>query len=189
MIEAQRIQVKLFFSDGKTAPARDFVALFHRFIQTRALAGTLIDVTDYSHVEGGPGVGLIAHEANWFTDGEAGRPGLLYSRKREAPGTFLERLVAAAHATLIAARLIEQANLGVTVDGSELLVRLNDRLLAPNDPATFASSRPEFAALGARLWAGSPTETTYLAGDPRQLFSVRLRSPGAADLATLLARL
>lgn len=68
----------------------------------------------------------------------------------------------------------------------ELLFRINDRLLAPNGEATFASLRPELEELGRRIFAG-PFELTR-AGGPKDLFAVRMTSPKLDPLATLLER-
>ncbi len=185
-MEAQRIQVKLFFAGGARPEPRATVALFHRIIQERLLDGLLIDVTDYGHVHHGPGVMLIGHEANVATDEEGGRPGVLFARKREVAGSFAERLASAARSALAAAQQVEQG-LGLPIDAGELLVRLNDRLLAPDDDASIAAARPGLDALGARLWAGAPTETMRVGADGRLAVTLRCRAP--ADVATLLARL
>src|SRR4030095_5221476 len=69
-IEAlQRIGVKLFAADGSSVQPREFVPIFHRWIQTQAVANhLLIDVADYAHVPDGPGVLLVAHEGNFSLD-------------------------------------------------------------------------------------------------------------------------
>jgi hypothetical protein len=190
MTEAQRLQVKLFFRDGARPEPRAVIELFHRVIRERLLDGLLIDVTDYSHVHQGPGVMLIGHEANYSTDEAGGRPGLLYSHKRDAPGAvtapFEERLAGAARSALAAARRIEE-ELGVPIHGGELLVRWNDRLLAPDDDETVAAARPPLEALAARLWAGAPVTLLRVATDGR--CAMMLQCSTEADAATLHARL
>ena len=55
--ELQRIGVKLFMVDGVSVRPREFVPVFHRWIQTQAVRDQLlIDVADYEHVPEGPGV-------------------------------------------------------------------------------------------------------------------------------------
>ena len=39
--------------------------MFHRWIQTRAVDGLLIDVADYTHLKDGPQVLLAGHEGNY----------------------------------------------------------------------------------------------------------------------------
>jgi hypothetical protein len=90
-VDAQRIVVKVYLEDKAVAP-HDFIPVFHRWIQTRALDEVLIDVADYSHVHDGPGVLLICHEANYAIDVIDGRPGLVYARKREVTGSWKERV-------------------------------------------------------------------------------------------------
>ncbi|MSP60710.1 MAG: hypothetical protein EXR72_10285 [Myxococcales bacterium] len=188
---AQRLNVKLFLRDPSRVRPRDFIPVFHRFIQQQRLNELMIDVTDYSHVQGGPGVALICHAANYFTDEEGGRLGLLYARKRDAEGDFPVRLASAVRAVLAAARHLEQEPLlvgRVVFDGGELLVRVNDRLNAPNSDEGFAALQPSLEALGARLYAGSPVQIARLA-DPRECLGARLTAPESPSVATLLDRL
>jgi hypothetical protein len=89
--------IRLFLA-GNARPVAEFIPIFHGWIQRKALAGhQLIDVHDYSHVAGGPGILLVAHEANINFDGQS----LTYTRKQ--PATLAETL---AHARQ-AAKLLE----------------------------------------------------------------------------------
>jgi hypothetical protein len=69
---------------------------------------------------------------------------------------------------------------------NELLFRINDRLAAPNDDATFDAVEPELQALASRLFSG-PFELTR-SGGPKELFAVRLTSSAHVPIATLLER-
>ena len=63
-MDSSRIGIKLFLANPKVH-LEDVVTVFHSWIQQQALAGTLlIDVADYLHVPTGPGIVLVAHEAN-----------------------------------------------------------------------------------------------------------------------------
>ena len=42
----------------------------------------LLDVADYKHVQEGPGIVLIGHEADYSLDLGGGRAGLVYDRNR-----------------------------------------------------------------------------------------------------------
>ncbi|MEO6574126.1 MAG: hypothetical protein ABIP89_09825 [Polyangiaceae bacterium] len=191
-MDAQRIVVKLYLEDRTVAP-HDFIPVFHRWIQTKALDEVLIDVVDYSHVHDGPGVLLICHEANYAMDLLDGRPGLVYARKRDVAGTWEERIRSSFGAALTACRKIEGE---VALAGksrfatNELLFRINDRLLAPNVPATFAEVAPILSQVCARLYGETAFELTHEPGRPDELFTVRIRATGEApSVKTLLERL
>ena len=109
--------VKLFFKTS-SKPIKDFIPVFHGWIQRQALPGhMLLDVHDYSHVHHGPGILLVAHEANLSVDEAEGRRGLMYIRRQPAT---LKEIVAAAHE---AAKL-----LGEPFEAGSYEVFSNDRL-------------------------------------------------------------
>jgi len=171
----ERLHVKLF-AEGDARPTHDAViGVLHRFIQQRTLDETLIDVTDYAHVAGGPGVLLLAHAANYGLGDDFGRYGLLYARKRDAAGTLEERLTDALRRTLTAAEQLEAALAGsLRFSRRELRVALPDRLRAPNDDATFALTAPALeAALGA-VFPGAKTTTTRT-GEPREALGLHVQ--------------
>src|SRR2546421_13087215 len=124
-METHKIIVKFFAEDGTAAPGEGFVPIFHSWIQQQAIADhLLIDVADYQHVSGGPGTVLVAHEANFSTDREDGKLGLMYVRKQPAAGDFFSRLKAAFRSCLQGcARLESDARLRFKTDQS--IVRLN----------------------------------------------------------------
>ena len=61
----QHINLKIFVKDAGAIHPADAVAVFHRWIKDSVCPEMLIDVADYEHVSAGPGVLLIAHEANY----------------------------------------------------------------------------------------------------------------------------
>jgi hypothetical protein len=112
-----KIGVKLFFTTA-TKPLKDYIPVFHGWIQRQVLPGhLLIDVHDYSHVHHGPGILLVAHEANLSVDEAEGRRGLVYIRKQPAS---LPEIIGHARQ---AAKL-----LGEPVDDGRFEVFVNDRL-------------------------------------------------------------
>lgn len=132
--------VKLFFTNS-TRPIKEFIPVFHGWIQRQALPGhMLLDVHDYSHVHHGPGILLVAHEANISVDESEGRRGLVYLRKQPAT---LKEIVAAANE---AAKL-----LGEPVTAGKFEVFVNDRL------AKVAAA--DLASVG---------QATLKSGDPRE---------------------
>jgi len=83
MTSSARIQVKFYANKSPEPDA--FIPVFHRFIRENVLDELAIDVADYGHVHEGPGVVLIGHAYDYYWDLGEGRPGLVYTRKREAP--------------------------------------------------------------------------------------------------------
>ncbi len=136
----------------------------------------------------GPGVVLIGHGSDYFIDEGEGRLGLLHSRKRWGPRRG-ERLDRPSRRTLHAATLLEKdptlaGKLRFATD--ELLLRVNDRLAAPNDDATFAAFKPELEAFAKQLFA-APVDFARVGG-PKDLFAVRITCATAVPLGTLLER-
>ena len=74
-MDLQKIGMKFFAEDGSTIDLVEFIPIFHRWIQNKALSDLLIDVADYSHVHAGPGILLIAHEGNYAVDETGNRRG------------------------------------------------------------------------------------------------------------------
>jgi hypothetical protein len=156
----QHINVKVFATANAESDA--VVKVFHRWIKDTVCPEMLIDVAEYSHVPQGPGILLIAHEANYSLDNRDNRPGLLYNRKMADEGTFQEKL-AQAHASALAAcdRLEKETTL--KFDRNRLEVFINDRALAPNTPETLQALEPELK----RYFPNSRIKHT---GEPRDLF-------------------
>ncbi len=136
-----KIDVKVFAEGADLPHARDLIPVFHRFIQEDRLDDLLIDVADYSHVPDGPGVLLVAHDAQYGYDQQDGT-GLLYSRRREThaanqhDGSLAGRLRSSLQQALRAAMALEQdADLGgkLSFDVGRLQIRVNDRLVAADD--------------------------------------------------------
>ena len=147
-MELSRFGLKLFATDPAAMQAKNFVPIFHSWIQKQAVEKhQLIDVHDYSHIHHGPGILLAGHEANFSTETGEGIPGLVYFRKQPA-GTFEETLRASLKAILHAAALIEaEPSLEgcVRLRRDEILFISNDRLLAPNNAAALAQITPVLA--------------------------------------------
>lgn len=189
-MDAHKLQLKIFVAPtaGPAIELESFIPVFHRWIKDHLLPELTIDVANYAHVPKGPGVVLIGHGSDYFIDEADGRLGLLHNRKRAglAPA---ERLSDLARRTLHAASLLER---DPTLTGKlrfatgELLFRINDRLAAPNTPATFAAVKPELETLATRLYGG-PVQLTPVGG-PKELFGVRITSATQPPLGTLLER-
>ena len=128
----QHINVKIFSDVFNHA---EVINVFHRWIKDGVCPELLIDVAEYSHVPAGPGVMLIALEANYSLDNRENRPGLLYNRKKSDEGTFQSKLEQAHEAALAACDRLEKET-SAKFDRNNLEVFINDRLLAPNEEET-----------------------------------------------------
>lgn len=187
-MELQKINVK-FYLETDELPLAAFIPVFHAWIQ--ATDGEYHDVADYSHVQHGPGVILVSHEANVSIDEDGGRRGLLYNRKQPLPGSNRHKLRGAFRAALAHCRKIEGEPLlepGLRFRGDEALVTINDRLRAPNTGATYAALVPELEALGRALFAGQGFRLRHV-DDPEQRFAVTMTSDAGFDVAGLLRNL
>src|SRR3989304_4572165 len=113
-MEFQHVNVKVFVDGGLRFDPPRFIDVFHQWIQEQTVPELLIDVADYCHVPDGPGVVLVAHEADYSMDHTDGRWGLRYNRKAPLPGTNEDRFRQALSAAANACCRLEQA---FTVDG------------------------------------------------------------------------
>jgi hypothetical protein len=162
----QHINLKIFIEDAGAIELGDAVGVFHQWIRGSICPELLIDVADYRHVPGGPGVLLIGHEANYSLDNRENRLGLLYNRKAPLNGTFQSRLGQAHEAALAACDRLEQEapfRGKLKFNRNELEVFVNDRLLAPNNDETWRALQPELA----EFFEGF---TIQRRGEPRDLF-------------------
>ena len=183
-MNVQHINIKLFIENPQSVNLADYSVVFNTWIQKHALDELLIDVADYLHVQNGPGLLLIGHEADYSLDNRAGRLGLLYNRKKQLEGTTQEKLAQATRALLIAARLLEKEN-GLQFNTREIQVLINDRLLAPNTLETFVTLEPELRTFFDKLYEGTEYEIIYKT-DPRERFTVEIRAVTRFDVETLL---
>src|SRR3954467_6549999 len=104
----QNINVKIFVAPGTSFDHTDAVKVFHRWIKETVCPELLIDVAEYSHVPAGPGVLLIAHEANYSFDNRENHLGLLYNRKAALDGPFESKLEQAHKSALTACDRLEK---------------------------------------------------------------------------------
>ena len=190
-IDTPRIDVKVYLDGAATVVLDDFVPVFHDWIKHHRLDETLIDVAHYGHVDHGPGVLLIGHEAHYAMDLLDDRLGLLYSRKRgDVEPDLASRFRQGIRRALQAARQLEveptlQAK--VRFRGNELWLRVRDRLQAPNRDATWDAVRPAVESVAeAAFGAGATIEREP---DHKAVFGVRIRSGAAVTTEELLARL
>lgn len=180
---------KIYVAHTELAPA-DFVAIFHRWIQSARIEhALLIDVADYSHVHDGPGVLLVAEQGYWGMDRGERRLGMQYRQRHGQPATAASGAAAALCQALGACALLEEDMAGkIEFAVDEVLVGFDDRLRAPNDAATLAALQPDLMAVAARLFGG-PEVTVSQAGSPGGCFRARLSGAASGSVNELLARL
>src|SRR4051794_1351159 len=107
MTTALRLQIKYFVENPEALDLPAFSGLFQHWIQQKKLNELLVDVADYRHVFQGPGTILIGHESDYALDMGEGRPGLLYTRKRQVEASVLDALRIGFQRTLTAVQLLE----------------------------------------------------------------------------------
>jgi hypothetical protein len=186
-MELKKIAVKFFVADSNNPPLTDFIDLFHGWIQ--ATDGVYHDVADYSHMQAGPGIVLVANDANVSIDETENRRGLLYSRKQPLPGTNPQKILRTFGLALdICKRLEAESSLSKRIKFrcDETLFTVNDRLITPNDEATFLALKDDVEDAVGGLYRGSRFTLDHNK-DPRQRFSIAIRASEPFDLDTLIA--
>ena len=134
-MELQKFAIKLFLNMNESYSSKDFVPVFHNWIQDKVISDhLLIDVADYSHVPDGPGVMLIAHEGHFSLDQENHQPGIMYMRKTDLDGTFNDRFNKILSTVIeVADRLRNsKVNMDINFISNSFRFITNDRLYAEN---------------------------------------------------------
>lgn len=187
-MKLHRIQVKTFVKDPSRIRLSGLIPVFHKWIQTDALDELLIDVADYEHVPNGPGIMLIAHDADYALDVSDGRPGLQYTRKRNVPATTAEALDLSLRRLFAAAQLLEdEESLNGTYQfrTDELEIRFLDRLQVPNQPGSLDLIREGVETALNEMFGVSAVRLDPFEDDPRLPFGVRVTLPASAVPASL----
>jgi hypothetical protein len=189
-MELQKINVKVFAVEPNKVPLTDFIDVFHSWIQ--ATDGVYLDVADYSHMQAGPGIVLVADHANVSIDETDNRRGLLYSQKSKLNGSNLEKLSTVLWSALENCRRLEQepALSGMLrFTGNQVEILVSDRLVAPNTEATFEEIRPEIDFLARRLYSTTNFTLLWNQQNPRHRFNVTISTPLSFETKTLLNNL
>ena len=185
----QKINVKFFVGDSSGISLSVFINIFHSWI--RASDGDYYDLADYSHMHAGPGILLIAHEANISIDNTGSRLGLLYNQKQPLQGSNRDKLHSTFRSTLDYCRRVEgEPSLQgeFKFRGDEALILINDRLHAPNTEETFRALRPDLEDLARTLYGGADF-TLQRQTDSKTRFSVQIKSAAPFEITTLLDNL
>ena len=195
-METVKYDLKLFLQDASQVDLADFIPVFHDWIQHQRLDELIIDVVDYRHIHDGPGVMLIAHDAQYAIDMADGRLGLLYSRRRESHPSrngiqsVTERLHSVLQYTLQACQLLEaEPSLRgrLKFRGDEMLLRVNDRLVSPT-PDAYDDLQTHLQPVLANLYTDCQVEMERNGGTDSRL-TVSIKVSENADVQTLQNRL
>jgi hypothetical protein len=188
----QHINAKLLVQTPEEVDLEPLIAIFHSWIQNQVCEELLLDVADYRHVDAGPGVVLIGHQANYSVDNTDRRLGARYNRKAVLEGSNQDRLKQATRAALMACQRLEaEPSLQGTLrfNGRDIELFVNDRLLAPNDAATRQAVDEELRTFFRGLFSGDRYSLSYDASDPRRLFSVSATASRPHEVRELLHNL
>jgi len=189
-MELQKRNVKFFVEQPNSIALTDFIEIFHSWIQ--ASDGVYHDVADYSHMQAGPGIVLVANDANVSIDETGNRRGLQFSQKAPLAGSNQNKLRQVFRSAMEYCRKLqaEPALRGkLRFSTNEALVSLNDRLLGENSPAAFEALKSDVEAVAKELFRGA-TVTVNRDADARRRLSLHIRiSVGVNDLAQALADL
>src|SRR6202023_2693932 len=121
----QHLNVKPLVQNPEEFDLEPLIPIFHSWIQGQVCQELLLDVADYRHVDAGPGVVVIGHQANYSVDNTDNRLGVRYNRKGVLDGSNQDRLQQAGRAALTACKRLEAeprlgGSLRYTAKGFEL---------------------------------------------------------------------
>jgi hypothetical protein len=188
-MDLQKLNVKVFVECSDGIALTDFIDIFHGWIQ--ASDGDYYDVADYSHMQAGPGIVLIANDANVSIDETENRRGLLFSQKGWLTGSNQEKLRSVFRSALENCRKLEEeaalrGKLRFAVN--EALLSVNARLLGTNSQESFDEIHGEIDAFTQHLFNSADVRIER-GGDPRQRLHVRIKTSAALNLERALENL
>lgn len=186
-MNAYRIGVRLWMQVKDGFELHQAVPVFHQWIQGQLLAGhLLIDVADYMHVEDGPGVVLVSHEANIGLDHRGGQWGLNYVRKRPFGTAFPDRVRTVIGCALAAAARLESDLPGTRFRTDRLHLRLLDKLNVPNEAEILSEVLPPLQSVLGGLYGGPVRIEPHF--ERLRHFEVSVQTDSSPALADLLRR-
>jgi hypothetical protein len=173
-MELHKLGIKFFASPGEKVDLTEFIPIFHEWIQKQIInEHLLIDVHNYNHIYEGPGILLVAHQANFSVDFADGRMGFLYYRKQ--PVQAVADIVKPA---LQGCRLLEEdpkMRGRLHFSTNEALVVANDRLLAPNSEESFSQVQSQLSSALKEL-LGKPFKLSRISDDPKERLTIRAQA-------------
>lgn len=190
-MDLHKIGIKFFAGKNSNGELVEFIPVFHQWIQNKLLDQLLIDVADYSHINAGPGIVLVAHEGNYSIDETGNRRGLVYYSKHEVPGKLVERIEEVAVNALKACQLLEKDETikeKITFPGNELQIFSNDRLHAPNSEETWTAIESSIREFLDKLFSGQDC-LIEREKDPKERFQITVKVPEPVSVDKLLQRI
>jgi len=177
ILDIQQFGVKLPLVGGSLTKEklREVIPVFHQWIREQGRDVELLDVADYSHVQDGPGVLLVGHEANFSVDGTEGEWGVLVQGKRDLPSDLDRRLHSILMNGFRAVEDLEQA-LG-EVEGDfrfsrkQLSFRVVNRLVTNGAPSALAPLVDYLNRMLKGIFPGITFQMTQKLGDPRSVLT------------------
>jgi hypothetical protein len=188
-MELQKLNVKIFTERPNSVALADFIDVFHGWIQ--ASDGVYHDVADYSHMQAGPGIVLVANDSHVSIDESGNRRGLVFSQKTPLAGSNQAKLRAVLRAALENCRKLEaEPALGgkLRFAANEAVISLNDRLLGANAQESFDAIKGDVQTVAAQLFGGAAVSLAR-DDDPRQRLNVHIKTSAAVDLSKALGNL
>lgn len=184
-MELQRLSVKFFIEQPDMIPLTEFIEVFHGWIQ--ATDGEYHDVADYSHMCAGPGIVLVADNANISIDETENRRGLLFKQKRFLAGSNEVRLRVVLSSALASCRKLEseprlKGKLRFTAN--EAVIWINDRVAGTDTDECFRRLKSAIEPFARKLYGGADLRFDHDA-DPRKRAHVNIKTSTAIDLRTL----
>jgi len=174
-LELQHINVKLPLLCIENMDLDPVIPVFHSWIQGQVCEELLLDVADYRHVQGGPGIILIGHEADYSLDHTDNQWGVRYNRKTVLDGDNQGRLEQATRAALSALQRLQQdATLKLFFKGDEIEILINDRALVSNSEENREALTPDLRDFSEKLFGGADYSLAF-DNDPKRLFRVFLK--------------
>ena len=185
-----RVYVKFFVENNETPDLIAVGAVFHRWIQTAAVPGRLLDVADYKHVPQGPGMILVGNDGDYGLDLGNGRYGLIYTQKREWQSDSLQERVRLTwqRALQATALLADDASLDVAFRTDQVEIAFVDRLNTPNTDETLTAVHDDIVSTLRELTGDMDVSVTRSEGDERRPFTLQVSIPTSPPLAELLAK-
>ena len=184
-MELQKLSVKFFLEQPDDVPLTKFIEVFHGWIQ--ATDGVYHDVADYSHMQAGPGIVLVADGANISIDEAENRRGLLFNQKRYLTGSNHDRLRTVLRSALENCRRLEAEPTlrgKLRFSANEAVISINDRLAGTNTEESFQELKSEVEFFKKEL-CGNAQINFERDNDPRKRLHVRIKTSGALDLNAL----
>lgn len=190
-MDFHKINVKFFAEKGSEIPLHNFIPVFHRWIQEDKLEGFLVDVTEYTHVHQGPGVLIIAQEANYSVDEALGKRGFMYAQKRVPEKSAGDYLKTAFRRALQAASFLENEKEfagKLKFSTGHFEVTINDRLAAPGGSASQAEIEKHLKPFLDGLYGAGSYQLTG-EKDPKKLAGFEVKAKSNPETKDLLAKL